>query len=59
METRLQKLMLTVNDELQVDNALMPILESLLDPNDQIIVKDKQGRNFKIVFCDYQSSEPE
>jgi hypothetical protein len=44
-------------DDMQVQRALMPLLESLVDPSDQIIVQDKQGRTFKIAFCDYQSEE--
>ena len=46
-------------DEVQVQKALMPLLESLVDPSDQIIVQDKQGRTFKIAFCEYQSEETE
>ena len=44
-------------DDIQVQRALMPLLESLVDPSDQIIVQDKQGRTFKIAFCEYQSEE--
>jgi hypothetical protein len=41
------------NDEQQMHQALMPLLASLVDPSDQIIVQDKQGRTFKIAFCEY------
>ena len=41
LEARLEKLKSVESEEMQVQKALLPILETLNHPGDQIIVKDK------------------